>query len=193
MLWITIQREAGELRYPQLTSDFWWDSFLWLFWKARYQKKGLGFLAGLLIAAGYFYYIPIIAKPFWHWCLTHFSGKIWVYHHSWCFPRSCPCFSPGLIEETILLYAPPIMAKLVWILALLYFYLIYHVEHPFFEQYKANPVNLLYKLSESDNKWQIHFLVRNHGLGKKTDRNGTLCWRKLFPSIFAIISSSFLC
>jgi sterol desaturase/sphingolipid hydroxylase (fatty acid hydroxylase superfamily) len=80
----------------------------------RYKSKGYGLIAATLIAASYFYWAPILCKTLWPVLLSYGLNE-WV-------------LSVGLT----------LLWHYTWLItANLVLYIIYHIEHPFFERYKA--------------------------------------------------------
>jgi len=94
----------------------------------RYQRKGTGLYAAFLIAFGYLWLFPVISPPLWSWCLRNFS------------------------KESLLMFGVPLFTKFFLAVTIFTFYVIYHIEHPFFEQYKANPKP--WPWNEDRKKWK---------------------------------------
>ncbi|TNV77576.1 hypothetical protein FGO68_gene347 [Halteria grandinella] len=85
----------------------------------RYTSKGTGLIPALLIVATYFYFAPILCKRYWPVVLSYTIERGW---------SAC--------QLTVVV---TLLWHYLWhFVATMYYYAIYHLEHPFFERDKIS-------------------------------------------------------
>jgi hypothetical protein len=93
-----------------------------MFEKNRYERKGFGLVIGMIIFLSYFLLTPILLRTLWPHVYNYINEQKW---EKWQF----------------VLYGFIFWHSFWFFTANIIMWIIYHIEHPFFERYKisSNP------------------------------------------------------